>query len=239
MPILNSSNQKGLSLLAVVMSMMMLSAMGMAIVYLSGTAQTVRTNQSASDVAYFAAHAGLEYAEMQNRSNLALPNQVFQVGTGTFTVSQAGNTITSVGKDGTGKQVTLAASAPMMRDCLGVDTSQAHADAVGTQISGIYVRKLDNSFYCSNNDLTIFGFFMNWESDFGEKIIQVTLDGSPFAGPAGSGGWFQTFYSIPVVDVASKEYVITFDQPIKGKASWYLNIVMSDWSGRPSSFTPP
>lgn len=164
-----SGREGGLSAIAVIGVMLLLSILGMSVVSMVTGSHETRVEQITYQQAVFANQAGLEYAMRKTYEgrNPLTARQTF--GRGNFRVDRQGNRLVVTASVG-GSRVIHSAQEPTQADCLSIDTSQSHTHRRGTEIRRIYLTKR-----CLPR-VVLDKMIFSWEADRGESYDRVRLD---------------------------------------------------------------
>ncbi len=230
-------NNKGFSILAVVLAILVLGIMGLSIAYLTAVGEVSKTNALDSTEAYYVAQAGAEYGIKQIYDSAANTVSVTEPGTtighGTYIISQSARTITSTGRVGNAKR-TFTVTSPSEADCTPFDVSHANIDSAGT-LHHIYFNKT-----CLATT-AIDKMTLSWTPNGGEKIQKVLIDNSTvYNNPSGATSGTLLELADYVLNNGSQHDFskIEFNKKLSGTFTFTLTITMSDQSTRTMTFTP-
>lgn len=170
------SNNKAVSIVGTVFTMLILGIMGAALVAIVATDQGSRMKSVFRERAFYAIQAAFEYAlrEIKEGGYPLTPNK--SIGDATFTnaISCTDRKITAVGMSA-GNEATKTHSittSQLSKDCAAVDVSGATAGGAGSrELLGVTLTKT-----CLNA-VNIDKVSVQWTPDLGEKITQVTIGG--------------------------------------------------------------
>ena len=183
----DSNNEKGVTVVAALIAVFLMGALGAAVAYFVASNQQTRVQQVTSDQAFYNAHAGIDFAL----------GQILTGGSGalTFTRNFSGETISITRASGLITVSTTeqsAAATDSINDpnpvseatCLQVDTS-------GKAISGndlLVGLVLSRNPSCTAT-LLITGMQISWQPDNGEKANRIRIDGNAvYNNPAQTSG---------------------------------------------------
>lgn len=167
-------NERGISIVGTVFTMIILGIMGATLVSLVATDQESRTRVLHRELAFYAAQAGFEYALREIReggypivSNKQLGNARF-----TTTINETTRTVTSSGVI-VGNVKSYSITAPQLaKDCVTIDMSAAVAGGGNlNQLQNVRLMRTCLS-AVSIDRMTVV-----WTPDLGEKITKVQIDG--------------------------------------------------------------
>lgn len=195
-------DRRGLSIIAAMLAVLFLAALGVGIAYFTASNQQARIQQVTSEQAFYSVHAGLEYG---------LAKVLKENSTDTlFAVKFAGEPVAIVRSEG---KMTVTATKHGARAIHSIDdpagggesicfiVSTVNAKLSNKQLRDIEIRKGGN---CPGV-IAIYAITLSWNPDSGEKVTHVQFGGdvleysSPPAPPKGSGSTF---------DFSDKPYII-------------------------------
>lgn len=173
MLILNKTDARGVSLIATVFILVILTIMGAAIVSIVSNVQESRVVQMSGVKAYYSALAGFEYGLKEIKSG-GYPIGDRSFGSSRFNVFVLPDEhkMVSVGFYGDATSQHRMTVNPMGADCLNINTSGAYLEPVQTNIlRGIYIDK-----GCYQLDaVNLVSLSVNWTPRIGERVQKVTI----------------------------------------------------------------
>lgn len=228
---------KGFSILAVVLAILVLGIMGLSVAYLTAVGEVSNTNALDSTEAYYVAQAGAEYGIKQIYNSTTNTVSVGEPGTalghGTYIISQTARTITSTGRVGNAKR-TFTVTSPSEADCTPFDVSHVTVDD-SNKLHHIYFNKT-----CLATTV-IDKIQMSWQPNNGQKIEKVRIENTyVYNNSAGQGSGEILELADYAITTASRQDFskIEFDNDINDSMIFTLVVIMSDGSSRSMTFTP-
>lgn len=177
-----SQNQSGLSIIAVVATMLILSVMGLTLISLVTTGSDVSVNQFQSEQAFNVAEGGKAYALRKLKESCSYAGEAnIALGSGTFTVNVTGGgtkTITSTATVGSATRV-VEATAQVKCGSIAVDRSSS---GKGTGVSLTWKHNVSGV-----NRILIVG--VSIRNSVNQTVTGVTYNGTPliFIGAQNNG----------------------------------------------------
>ncbi len=172
----------GVSVIAAMLMLLTLIALGGVISYLVASGEEGRSGQLASTQAFYVTQAGIEYAIKRiydGQSEIVNPpGKTF--GRGSFTVSRSGRTLTVTGTVGNAVRVQKVDS-PTEADCTDIDASNSDLSGDGKKIQHTYFRKICLA------QITVDKMQFSWVTDGNQKLDEIKIeDAKVYDNPAGS-----------------------------------------------------
>ena len=172
----------GVSVVAAMLMLLSLMALGGVISYLVAVGEESRGAQLSSAQALYVTQAGIEYAVKRiydGQSEIVNPpGQTF--GNGSFTVSRSGLTLTATGIVGSATRVHKVDS-PTQADCTVLDVSNADLGGDDKELKHIYFRK------SCLVQLVIDKMTFSWTPDGGQKVKEIKIEEARvYDNPAGA-----------------------------------------------------
>ncbi len=165
-------NNKGISIIGAVFTLLIMAIFGTAIVSLVSSSHEIRRRQVQKEQAFYASQAGLEYAikEINDGGYPIATNK--QIGRGQFTTAVDFNThtITSTGASGDVSKVHYITYSTMGGDCLDVNNEQATLVGPGkTDMKAITLKK-----NCLDA-ITVDKMQISWAPDNNIKVTKIII----------------------------------------------------------------
>ncbi len=209
-------NNKGVTIVAALITVFLLAALGAGVTYFIASNQATRIQQVTGDQSFYTVQAGMEFAlgqilEDDNNDTLITRNFSGE----TITINRSGgNIIITAAEEDAQSQHSITDPDPPTADCLDVDTSGANFET-NRRLGGI---TLSRNSECDET-LTIYAMSgTTWEPDEGEGLYRIRIGGWPneYNWPAISSGgnW----------DFGSNDYVINNDSDHDLDLIWDTNI---------------
>lgn len=171
----NLSNNRGLSVIGTVFTLIVLGVLGASLVSIVAGDQESRMSSIFRERAFYGAQAGFEYALREIKEGGYPIVTEKAIGEGRFSVSIAPNDhkITVVGESGSAFK-TYSITAPLLgMDCIELDVSNAQLGGpTQNQLIGLVLRKK-----CLNA-VSIQSTTLSWVSDMAEKVRRVRIAGA-------------------------------------------------------------
>lgn len=227
------SKQKGISTIAALLMILSLASMGGVMAYMVSAGQHQRADAHSSWQALYVTQAGIEYAVKRiydGQYEIVNPPGI-TFGTGSFTVSRSGLTLTITGTVGNAVRVHQVDS-PTEADCISVDVSNVNLHDDERRLSDINFNKI-----CLPS-ITIDKMQLSWVPDGGQKVKKIRIESSTiYDNPAGasSGTLLETTdYTVtnPNNNVINR---IDFNQSIED-VMMTLSFIMGDASVKTVTF---
>lgn len=212
----NFNEQGAVSIIAALLALVSLLAMGSVIVFLSASNQTSRANYLSSNYALYVTQAGIEYAvkkvwdgesEIVNPPGLAF-------GKGTFTVSRSGRTLTVTGTVGNAVR-QYKVDSPTEADCTDIDISNVEAN--DENVTHLYFNKI-----CLQQ-ITIDKVQLTWVPNNNQKLLEFKIESNKI-------------YDDPV-GVSSGTLIDTADYTVNNTNNNTINWIKFDNNIENTSFT--
>jgi|GEM_PF-4408807 len=193
---------EGFSLVAALVIVLVLAILGGAILYISAVNQGIKAQQIASDRAFYASHAGLEFGLGKILKEHSESSSFGILFGGPVSIIRSNGKLNSSATRYIARE-THSITDPFgggSSDCLVVDVSDAFVFA--KELRGITLRRND---MCTGRVIITSMSGTSWSPDKGEKITGIQFGGNvqefsaPPATPGGSGGEF---------DFGDRDYVI-------------------------------
>lgn len=166
-----SNNHGGVSVVAAMLMLLSLMAMGGVISYMVAIGEESRATQLSSAQALYVTQAGIEYAVKRIYDGLSEivnpPGQTFS--NGSFTVSRSGLTLTITGTVGNAVRVHKVDS-PTQADCNILDVSNADLGGGDKELKHIYFRK-----NCLPQ-IVVDKMQFSWTPDGGQKLKEIKIE---------------------------------------------------------------
>jgi hypothetical protein len=245
MMIKHLKQERGISALIAIGTMMLASVLGLALSSLMSTSQTIRYDHVEQDQANFVNTAGIEYAMKRIYDAKDIDAGDIDFGAGTFRVSQSGSLLTVTSVVGAA-QVSHQVSLPNMAGCLDIDTSEVHTHYDGSYISRIYlVKKCGDAVILDKMNLS-------WEPDNEESYDKARLSSSSHRRIYDGPPRVRSGQEIDIIDTTMRynkkhklkdiRFVDRSHEPklepdMRLKDSYRLNLIFSDGSEKEVSFT--
>ncbi|MDP2600615.1 MAG: hypothetical protein Q8P84_07805 [Deltaproteobacteria bacterium] len=229
------NNHGGVSVIAAMLMLLSLLALGGVISYLVAVGEESRASQHSSAQALYVTQAGVEYAVKKvydGQSEIVNPpGQPF--GNGSFTVSRSGLTLTITGTVGNAIRVHKIDS-PTQADCDILDVDNATLVGGGQTLKNIYFRK-----NCLSQ-IVVDKLLFSWTPNGGQKLILVKIESSVvYDNPAGvpSGTLIDIADYVAVNNNNNVFSFIHFTAPIFGTVMT-LTFHMGDGTTKTVTFGP-
>ncbi|MBU0506084.1 hypothetical protein KJ708_08845 [bacterium] len=194
------SNNKGVNVLAALIAILILAAMGAGMAYFIASNQQTRIQQVTSDQAFNGVQAGLEFVLGQILEEAWPGAAITRHFSGNeISITRSGGivTVTSTGNTAT-DTYSIDDPTPPTVDCLDVDTTGATVGGGGNkQLQNITITR---SASCTNPVTLTSMTGTTWIPDSGELLDRIRIDGTNrFTGPADSSGGTFDFGALDVV----------------------------------------
>lgn len=226
-------NNKGVSSIAAVLTLLILAALGGVLTYLVAAGSVGRMHHVSGLQALYVTQAGIEWAVKRvydQQNEIVGPPGIAFAG-GNFTVERDGRTLTITGTVGDAVRVHSVDS-PTEADCTDIDTSHVNLGANDTRIQQVQFSKI-----CLATT-TIVQWQLSWVPDNGERLTEIRVENSTlYTNPAGapSGTLLETVdYTLtnPNTNVVNR---IDFDSNMEDKEVT-LSFIMADNSVKTVTF---
>jgi len=173
---------KGISTIATLLMLMSLTVIGLVLAYLVSAGLESRNNYLLSQQAFYVTQAGIEHAVKKiyegESETVSPPGKVF--GTGSFTVSRSGRTLTVTGTVHNTVRVHNVDS-PTQAECMTIEIENFNLQQNETVISQVTFRKV-----CLTS-ITINQMTLSWTPDNGERLKKIRIENATiYDNPAGS-----------------------------------------------------
>ncbi len=228
-------SKQGSAVLMAIVAMALFAGMGLTALSLLTGDHANRTASLANEQAQGLAQAGVEFAKnrIDQGANPSVTNVREGVGTFTVTATPATNTLVSVGHVAT-QQKTYTLTTPFAKDCVALDTSQAHS--AGRHIDGVKFTKS-----CLSKAV-ITNWQLSWTPDLGERTTLLQVQGQQLTTLYDNPIGYSSGTVIDSVDYELKDNGTTpvnkidFDANVPAGKTYTLMMVMSDGSQVSSTF---
>lgn len=226
------SSEHGVSIVAAILSLLILSMLGSVVVTVVATNHEYRARHTAKQVAFYAMQTGFEYVlrEMDQGGYPVVTGKSFSNGTFTTEVIQATKNIVVTANVGNTKKKYQMQVTSLAADCLEVNGSGAYAYYYGgnKQVKGIMVRRS-----CPNfpHAITIDKMTVSWTPNAGELLKAVSIGGVTVIDAGAGSGWNSgTLLNIndyKFSDTSFDELVLTLNY-FTGSKTFTITFVMND-----------
>lgn len=167
-------NERGISIIGTVFTLIILGVMGAALVGLVATDQESRMRVLRREYAFYAVQAGLEYAlrEIREGGYPIVTDKTFGAASLTTTIDTPNRRITARGVAGSNVKTHSITTAQLAKDCMTVNMSGAALGGVGgNQIQNVILTQ------ACLNAVTIDKMSVSWTPDIGEKVKEIVIGG--------------------------------------------------------------
>ena len=162
-------NKKGLSVLAALLTIMSLAALGGVMAYTVAGGYEGQANQVISTQAFYVTQAGLEYGIKHMVDGLSSDVTNFSFGPGQFTTSFSGNTLTATGVVANASRQHKVDN-PTQDNCLGIDVDNTHLTLGDKRLMLITFRKKCLS------QIVVDKMKYTWLPNNGEKLKEIKIE---------------------------------------------------------------
>lgn len=209
-------NQRGISIIGTVFTLILLGLMGAALVAIVADEQESRMRSLARDRAFYAVQAGFEYALREIKEGGYPIVTAKSIGTATFTnaIDPIARRITTIGSSYEAVRTHSITTAQLASDCATINSSGAHVGGLGAnELLGITVTR------SCLNAVNIATMTLSWSPQVGEHVRRVQVSGTDvyndLAGTASGEVTDITDARIPGASAAID--LIEFSSSISGK----------------------
>jgi len=168
-------DEKGISIVGTIMTLILLGVMGAALVALVATDQESRMAAIRKARAFYAVQACFEYAlkEIKEGGYPIVASKQFDDTTFTSTIEPVEKKITCVGQSGDAARTHSITTSLLGADCLTVDVAGANLGGMGNELlQGITLTQT-----CLNA-VRVESIIASWSPDVGERVQEVEIGGS-------------------------------------------------------------
>lgn len=190
-------NRDGFAILGIVITILILAALGTGLAQWAASNQKSRTEQWQMAQATYANHGALEYALKLSLGGDTGTSYTRHLANTTMTITRANNLIKAnvLGQDGTSANYQITDPNPPEEDggqaaCLKIDTSTGHLSTDFYKIQDIGVRRDPSCSPSKHPTITIVSMSISWQPNFGEVLNRIQFDGLPieYSGPSRPSG---------------------------------------------------
>lgn len=231
-------NQSGISMIATLLSLMVMAGIGGVIAYTVATGQQSRANHFQSVQSFYVDQAAMEYVmkKIYEGQDGTVPNPI-TFGPGTFTSSKSGNRLTVVSTVGNAIR-SFSLDRPSQTNCVQINTGNVSAP-INTRITGITFQKT-----CLET-ATITQMLFAWVPNGGERLITIRLENNNvYLNPAGvTSGTTEDTLDFAINDAGVKS--INYVDFLNGKGvsihnkTFTMKFYMADGTTKMANFFVP
>ena len=223
----------GVSTLAALMVLTLLSMMGLLVVYLVAEGSTAGANHFLSSQNFYVAQAGLEYGikKIWEGSSPVVSAPGVSFGRGNFTTTWVNRTLTVTANVGNAIQRVHSVTSPSQADCTSLNVSNTEVE--NNDVKEIKLRKI-----CLPQTV-LDKMTVSWVSNGGEKIKKVKLGGSTLYndGTGVASGTLLELADTTFSNGNTNNMTLTFNQDMDGKTVT-ISFQFGDSSTESVTFNP-